>query len=121
MIRFTIAERPSPITFTLSGPNQTESITIIAPTNGPVSQDVIVVGPPGPPGPTGPAGGAYLEYSPPSAQDTWVIPHNLEAYPSVTIVDSFGNEVYANTQHLDKNTLSISFLVPFSGTASLSA
>lgn len=55
----------------------------------------------------------------PSALSTWLIPHNLNRYPSVTVVDSTGNLVLTDVQYLDANTLSISFSLPVQGSAYL--
>lgn len=50
---------------------------------------------------------------------TWIITHNLGRYPSISIVDSAGNEVIGDVQYIDNNTVKISFTVAFSGTAYL--
>jgi hypothetical protein len=41
----------------------------------------------------------------------WTYAHNLGKYPSVTIVDSGGNEVRGIVSYLDINTVSIAFFV----------
>lgn len=50
---------------------------------------------------------------------TWNIKHNLKKIPSVTIVDSGGNEVIGDVKHLSENELTISFSYEFSGSAIL--
>ena len=50
---------------------------------------------------------------------TWFIEHNLAKYPSVTILDTEGNEVYGNIDYLDNNNIQIVFSIAFSGTAYL--
>lgn len=53
------------------------------------------------------------------ASKTWNIKHNLKKIPSVTIVDSGGNEVIGDVKHLSENELTISFSYEFSGSAIL--
>jgi hypothetical protein len=53
------------------------------------------------------------------ASKTWNIKHNLKKIPSVTIVDSGGNEVIGDIKHLSENELTISFSYEFSGSAIL--
>ena len=53
------------------------------------------------------------------ASDTWSIVHNLNRYPSVTIVDSANTEVEGDIQYIDKNNIIIKFSGPFSGKAFL--
>lgn len=67
----------------------------------------------------GGGGGVRMTYVPPTASITWLIPHSLGFNPQVTILDTPGNVVYGNITHLDLNTLSISFTVPFYGKAEL--
>ena len=47
----------------------------------------------------------------------WVVQHNLDKFPAVTVLDSSGNEYEVDVFHIDKNTTRISFSVAFSGTA----
>ena len=53
------------------------------------------------------------------ASATWTIQHNLEKFPSVTVIDSANNVVYGNTTYTDENNLIINFSAPFSGKAYL--
>lgn len=53
------------------------------------------------------------------ASKTWNIKHDLKKIPSVTIVDSGGNEVIGDVKHLSENELTISFSYEFSGSAIL--
>jgi len=53
------------------------------------------------------------------ASATWTIEHNLEKFPSVTVIDSANNVVYGNTTYTDENNLIINFSAPFSGKAYL--
>ena len=54
-------------------------------------------------------------------QDTnsavWSIEHNLDKYPSVTIVDSGDNILYTEVEYIDKNNLEIRFVASTSGKA----
>lgn len=54
-----------------------------------------------------------------SAMDTWVIQHNLNRLPSVTITDSAGTVVVGDVKHIDLNTTEVSFTSGFAGTAYL--
>ena len=53
------------------------------------------------------------------ASKTWNIKHNLKKIPSVTVIDSGGNEVIGNIKHLSENELIITFSYEFSGSAIL--
>lgn len=53
------------------------------------------------------------------ASVTWNIDHNLNKFPSVTIVDSGENIVTGDVIYVNKNRLSINFTAPFSGVAYL--
>lgn len=59
------------------------------------------------------------KYTQIQASKTWNIKHNLKKIPSVTIVDSGGNEVIGDVKHLSENELTISFSYKFSGSAIL--
>ena len=58
-------------------------------------------------------------YEHPAVSDTWTITHNLDKYPSVTVVDSAGTVVIGDVQYTDENTLVVTFAAAFSGTAYL--
>lgn len=47
------------------------------------------------------------------------ITHNLGKYPSVTVINSAGDEVEGTVTHASANNLTIYFSAPFSGTAKL--
>lgn len=56
-----------------------------------------------------------------AASATWVIDHNLNAYPGgVSVVDSAGSIVYGDVVYNSLNRLTISFAVSFSGEAYIS-
>jgi len=50
---------------------------------------------------------------------SWTIVHNLGKYPSVAIVDSGDNVVYADVEYVSENTLIINFSAEHSGKAYL--
>tara|TARA_X000001382_G_scaffold14714_1_gene9491 strand:- start:24 stop:344 length:321 start_codon:yes stop_codon:yes gene_type:complete len=54
-----------------------------------------------------------------SSSSTWVINHNLNKFPSVTIVDSGQSVVIANVTYNSVNKVTIQFSLPFSGRAFL--
>lgn len=51
--------------------------------------------------------------------DVWNITHNLGKFPSVTIIDSAGDEIEGDVRHLSTFALRITFGSGFSGIASL--
>ena len=53
------------------------------------------------------------------ASNEWHIKHNLNKHPSVTIVDSAGNEVIGQVHYVDLNNVIITFTSQFSGKAYL--
>lgn len=54
-----------------------------------------------------------------SAASSWVVTHNLNRYPSVSVVDSSGNLVTGEVRYTSVNSVTITFSAPFSGTAYL--
>lgn len=101
-----------------------------------VTDDLVgPAGPAGPPGPLGPPGeagppGAKGEQGPfaptfdqsfASPQSTWVIVHNMDVYPVVSLYDPYGFEISGDIAMPDRNTVVVMFEVPFSGTARLKA
>lgn len=53
------------------------------------------------------------------ASSEWVITHNLEKYPSVTIINSAGDEVIGEVYYNSQNQVTITFSGAFKGTATL--
>lgn len=49
----------------------------------------------------------------------WTITHDLEKKPSVRIEDLAGNDIIAEIDYVDLNTITIVFAIPLSGTAYL--
>lgn len=54
-----------------------------------------------------------------SPATTWTITHNLNSYPSVTVVDSAGSVVEGDPQYLSSNAMTVTFSSAFSGAAYL--
>jgi|TARA_A100000172_G_C3028242_1_gene105606 hypothetical protein len=50
-----------------------------------------------------------------SANSAQTISHNLNKFPSVTTIDSSGNEVFGDIQHININSFTITFTSSFSG------
>jgi hypothetical protein len=53
------------------------------------------------------------------SSSTWNITHNLNKFPSVSIVDSSNAEVIGEVEHTNANSLTVKFSAPFSGKAFL--
>ncbi len=90
----------------------------IAPRPGPQGPS----GPPGPQGPTGPAGtGGDLTYLhqqlTPAA--VWTIDHGLGKEPSVTVINSAGDEVVGDVAFPTLDRVAITFSAAFGGRARL--
>jgi len=60
-----------------------------------------------------------FEFNQSSASNNWTITHNLNSYPSVTVVDSSGNVVIGAVTYVSENQITISFSSSFSGKAYL--
>jgi hypothetical protein len=58
-------------------------------------------------------------FSQSSAASTWTISHNLNKFPSVTVVDSSGNVVVGYINYNNMNQITLTFTAPFSGKAYL--
>ena len=64
-------------------------------------------------------GDKYYVHEQGIASNEWHIKHNLNKHPSVTIVDSAGNEVIGQVHYVDLNNVIITFTSQFSGKAYL--
>jgi hypothetical protein len=69
-------------------------------------------------GPAGPAGKPFI-FDQLTPSDTWVITHDLNKYPSVTIVDSAGTVVDPDIQYNSPTQVTVLFGSPTSGKAYL--
>lgn len=56
-----------------------------------------------------------LRFPIPSPQSPFVVQHNLGRIPSVSVVDSVGNEVLADIDHTDGNSFTVSWNGPLNG------
>ena len=54
-----------------------------------------------------------------SASSTWTITHNLNCFPSVTVVDSAGSVVIGDVVYISANVVSVTFIAAFAGKAYL--
>lgn len=54
-----------------------------------------------------------------SASDTWVITHNLNKKPSISIIDSAGDVIDGDVLYNDENSLTLTFSAATSGEAYL--
>lgn len=70
-------------------------------------------------GPIAAGSDKYYMHEQASASAVWTILHVLGKYPSVTIVDSAGDEVEGSVNHISTSTLEVTFSAPFSGRAYL--
>lgn len=64
-------------------------------------------------------GDKFFKYIQPTPAAVWTITHNLNKWPSVTVVDSAESVVVGEVEYLDDNTLAITFQSAFSGRAYL--
>jgi hypothetical protein len=58
---------------------------------------------------------ATYEFEQTQASNQWVINHNLGKHPSVMVVDSQGNQVFADVVYNSNNQLTINFYYEVSG------
>jgi hypothetical protein len=84
--------------------------------------DVVVIatggiGPAGPPGE--PGVGTTFTYEQLVAAYMWDIVHNLNRYPSVTVIDSGGSEIIPEVQYTNENEIKLYFANRTSGKAYL--
>ena len=55
-----------------------------------------------------------------TASTSWVINHNLGFKPNVTLLSAGGMQMEADVLHVSNNQVTITFLIPVTGTARLS-
>ncbi|KZK31513.1 hypothetical protein A4F85_01895 [Delftia sp. GW456-R20] len=87
---------------------QAEDIEILA---------VAEQGPPGIQGPPGGGAGATYTHTQSSLATVWTIAHNLGRYPSITVVDNLGGQLYPDVRYLDADIVQITHSVPLTGRA----
>ena len=54
-----------------------------------------------------------------TASDTWVVEHNLNKYPSVSVINSANEEVIGEVEYDNVNQITIKFAAAFKGKATL--
>lgn len=59
----------------------------------------------------------HFVYAPELPSTVWTVNHQLNKYPSVTIVDSTKQQVFGDVQYTDLNQLIITFNIPYMGVA----
>lgn len=64
-------------------------------------------------------GDRHYEHRQTEASSVWVIVHNLDKWPSVTVVDDAGNVVVGDVVYVNKDTVRVVFSAEFSGRAYL--
>jgi len=64
-------------------------------------------------------GDKYYRHVQSSPNTVWVIVHNLEKLPSVSIIDSAGNMTFGQVDYLDGTTLTVTFSAAIGGEAYL--
>lgn len=69
---------------------------------------------PGPPAISGSYDKNYIQAF--TVTDTVTVTHNLQKYPSVTVVNSANDVVVGDVTYTNTNTLVVTFSAPFSGT-----
>ena len=62
---------------------------------------------------------AHFVFSQEVVSKVWEIEHNMNKYPSVTIVDAGGNILYTEVEYIDKNNLEVRFVASTRGKAYL--
>lgn len=114
---------PTPYSVTLKGVNTYKLILNQTILQGPKGDkgDTGDTGPQGEQGEQGEAGtgDAFYLHDQMIAASTWNITHNLNKYPSVTIVTSAGDEVEGDVNYVNTNTVTLNFSASFSGKAYL--
>lgn len=65
------------------------------------------------------SGDKHYEHVQSFASDEWEIEHNLNKYPSITVVDSAGTVVFGEVNYPSRNKVTIKFMAAFGGRAYL--
>lgn len=82
------------------------------------TEATIVVSPVGLQGPGG-LDDKHFVHNQTTPSDEWVIAHNLDKKPSVTVVDSADNQWQAEVEYVDQDNIIVRTQAPFSGKAYL--
>ncbi|MCK5919390.1 MAG: hypothetical protein KAG66_00510 [Methylococcales bacterium] len=65
------------------------------------------------------SGDKHYQHTQAVASNEWLVTHNLDKHPAVSVIDSSGAEVEGCVEHLDNNTIRIRFSAIFAGIATL--
>lgn len=76
-------------------------------------------GPEGPRGPSGEGGDLHFKFTQSSPSAEWVIPHDLDKFPSVSVRDTAGTDIEGVVSWPSSEQVIIEFSAPFSGVAFL--
>ncbi|BCG26445.1 hypothetical protein TUM18999_57310 [Pseudomonas tohonis] len=90
-------------------------VIVTEPRRAPVA--VVATGPQGPSGRDGAPGGTTFQWDQTIALAVWTVPHNLQRFPSVTVVDHLGNRVEPDVTYIDDNIVQITHGRPEIGRA----
>ena len=63
--------------------------------------------------------GASYIYRQETAAKDWVIQHDMNKFPSITVTDSANTVVQGEAEYLSSNAVALHFSAPFAGTAYL--
>jgi hypothetical protein len=101
--------------------NKTSVIKTISSTNivfvEPNASNIFTIGIQGIAGVNGTDADKHYAHSQSVASNNWIVTHNLNKFPSVSVVDSGKNVVEGEVNYIDSNNVSISFSGAFSGKA----
>ena len=73
----------------------------------------------GPPGISPPISGSTYTFNQTNPASVWLIVHNLNRKPSITLIDSAGDEFDADCNYVDSNTIRVTIIAPCAGQAIL--
>lgn len=76
-------------------------------------------GDPGPEGPPGPDGATTFTFIQDVVATVWTITHDLNRFPSLTLVDTAGDEMETDFRYVDANNVEVTFKIAAAGTAYL--
>lgn len=97
-----------PITFTNTNPQFTLKPVSPEPIDISITPAIVVVG-----------SSTTFTWTQSIALSVWTIPHNLNKFPSVSVVDNLGNLIYPDVSYVDSNIVQITHGSAFAGKAYL--
>ncbi len=60
-------------------------------------------------------GDLHFAFNQSSPSSIWIVNHNLGKFPSVTVLDSSGDQIEGTIRYVNFNQVTIEFSAPFSG------